>query len=153
MGSIAFSLAACGPFSLYVYTQTLLYHDWQRRLYALPFLLIFGIGMALNNTKAIVEALCNVPSPFVRTPKFRLETPSDTWIDKRYRFPFPWLSLSELLLAGYCAAGLLRAWQHDRAPFEPYLLLYTVGFASVALMSLWEYVRKRLPRATPKERW
>jgi cellulose synthase/poly-beta-1,6-N-acetylglucosamine synthase-like glycosyltransferase len=142
-GARAFSLAALGPFSMYVYAQTLLSHDWPRRLSALPFLLLFGIGMALNNTKAIAEALCNVPSTFVRTPKFRLETPSDTWIDKRSRFPFPWLSLSELLLAGYCAAGLLLAWQHDRSPFDPYLLLYTVGFASVALMSLCEYGRKR----------
>ena len=40
-----------------------------------PLLPVFGIGIALSNTKAILEALCNVRSAFVRTPKFGIERP------------------------------------------------------------------------------
>jgi cellulose synthase/poly-beta-1,6-N-acetylglucosamine synthase-like glycosyltransferase len=139
--SVLFTLAAFGPLTMSLYTQAQLSPDWKRWLYGFPTLLICGTGMALNNTKAILEALCGRQSAFVRTPKFRIEKASDTWVDKRYRPPVPWLSVGELLLAGYCAYGLLLSWQQGRLLTNPYLFLYTAGFAAVALLSFWEVVR------------
>jgi cellulose synthase/poly-beta-1,6-N-acetylglucosamine synthase-like glycosyltransferase len=145
-GSALFSLAAFGPSSMYLYAQAQLYPDWKWRVGYFPFLLLFGTGIAVNNTRAVLEALFNVPGAFARTPKFRLEKPSDTWRGKRYGARFPWLSLTELLLAAYCAYGLLLSWQHGLSFVDPYLFLYTIGFASVALISLWEAVQQYLPR-------
>jgi hypothetical protein len=128
---------------MYLYAQSQLYPDWKRRLPYFPFLLIFGTGIALNNTKAILEALLNVSSPFVRTPKFHIEGPSDTWVGKRYRVSFPWLSLGEVGLALYCAYGVLLSIRRGLYAVSPFLLLYMLGFASVALLSFWEVWRKR----------
>lgn len=133
-----FSIATFGPSSLYLYAQRHLYRDWKRRLVYFPSLLIFGTGIALNNTKAILEALLNVNGAFVRTPKFRIEKPSDTWVGKRYRAPFPWPTLFEVLLALYCAYGVSLFIQRGKYLIDPFLILYTLGFASVALLSLWE---------------
>lgn len=136
-----FSIATFGPSSMYLYAQRQLYPDWTRRLKYFPALLVFGTGIALNNTKAILEAFFHVGGAFVRTPKFRIEKDSDTWVGKRYRPPISWLSFLEALLAVYCVYGVSLFLQRGRHLVDPFLLLYTIGFATVALMSLWESLR------------
>lgn len=133
-----FSIATFGPSSMYLYAQRQLYPDWTRRLKYFPSLLLFGTGIALNNTKAIVEAFLNMDGAFVRTPKFRIEKRSDTWVGKRYRPPIPWLSLFEAFLAVYCLYGVSLFIQRGKHLIDPFLLLYSAGFATVAAMSLWE---------------
>jgi cellulose synthase/poly-beta-1,6-N-acetylglucosamine synthase-like glycosyltransferase len=130
--------ATVGPASLYLYAQRYLYPDWPHRLRSFPYLLIFGTGIALSNTKAVLEALCNVRGTFVRTPKFRIEQPSDTWVGKRYRAAFPWLSLGELCMAVYSSYGVYLAVHQGAYLLIPFLLLYTLGFAAVAGLSLYE---------------
>jgi cellulose synthase/poly-beta-1,6-N-acetylglucosamine synthase-like glycosyltransferase len=143
-----FSVATFGPSSMYLYAQCHLYPDWKQRLRYFPALLIFGTGIALNNTKAILEAIFNVDGAFIRTPKFRIEKRSDTWVGKRYRSPIPWLSLLEALLALYSVYGVSLFIRRGRF-VDPFLLLYTIGFASVALLSLWETLRSsvKYPKA------
>jgi hypothetical protein len=135
-----------GPVSLYLYAQRHLYPDWFRRLRSFPYLLLFGTGIALSNTRAILEALGNVRGPFVRTPKFGIEHLSDTWVGKRYRAAFPWLSLGELALAVYCSYGLYLAVHQEAYRLIPFLLLYTLGFAAVAGLSLYEGFQRAYPR-------
>jgi len=144
-----FSVATFGPSSMYLYAQRDLYPDWTRRLWAFPALLVFGTGIALNNTKAILEALLNVRGAFIRTPKFRIEKRSDTWVGKRYRAPMPWLSLLEALLALYCVYGVSLFLRRSRYLIDPFLLLYSIGFATVAGMSVWESLRARAPHPEP----
>lgn len=133
-----FSIAAFGPSSMYLYAQQHLYPDWKRRLKYFPSLLVFGTGIALNNTEAILEAFFKVDGAFVRTPKFRIEKSSDTWVEKRYRPPIPWRSLFEAVLALYCLYGVSLFIQRGKYLIDPFLILYSVGFATVATMSLWE---------------
>src|SRR5688500_1340649 len=45
--------------------------DWTTRLKYLPFLMSIGIGLTVNNTRAVLEALFNRQSEFARTPKDR----------------------------------------------------------------------------------
>lgn len=144
-----FSVATFGPSSMYLYAQKDLYPDWTRRLWAFPALLVFGTGIALNNTKAIVEALLNVRGAFIRTPKFRIEKRSDTWMGKRYRAPVPWLSVFEALLALYCVYGVSLFLQRGMYFVDPFLLLYSIGFATVAGMSAWESLRAHVTHPEP----
>jgi hypothetical protein len=143
--ALCFLLATFAPSSMYFYAHYHLYSDWKRRLWAFPFLLVFGTGIALNNTKAILEALFNVQSGFVRTPKFRIERPSDTWVGRRYHVPFPWLSVGEALLALYCVYGIAYGIEHGTSLMNPFHLLFTAGFAWVATLSFVEAWQKRYP--------
>ncbi|MFC4993684.1 cellulose synthase family protein [Rubritalea tangerina] len=43
---------------------------WYKEVFYLPILLALGIGMSVNNAKAVIEALCNHQTGFVRTPKY-----------------------------------------------------------------------------------
>ena len=142
LGAAFFSIAFFGPSSLFLYPQPHLYPDWKRRLVYFPSLMIFGTGIALNNTKAILEALLNVNGAFVRTPKFRIETLTDTWVGKRYQAHFSWLSILETLLALYCACGLLLFSARGRYSVNPFLILYALGFSAVAFRSIWESLRR-----------
>jgi hypothetical protein len=139
---------------MYLYAHSQLYPDSTRRLWSFPFLLIFGTGIALNNTKAIIEALCNVPSPFVRTPKYRIERLSDTWIGKRYAVLFPWISLGEMALACGHAYGIWLALRQGTYLINPFFLLFMLGFATVAFLSCWEawqgHTAKRLQQRKGK---
>jgi hypothetical protein len=130
--------ATAGPASLYLYAQRQLYPDWLHRLRSFPYLLIFGTGIALSNTKAILEAFGNVRGTFVRTPKFRIEHSTDTWVGKHDRAAFSWLSLGELGLAVYSGYGTYLAVHQGIYLLIPFLLLYTLGFAAVAGLSLYE---------------
>ncbi|MGE3539830.1 MAG: cellulose synthase family protein [Candidatus Tectimicrobiota bacterium] len=140
---VAIAGATCAPSSVYLYTQHRLYPGWYRRPWGFLALLVLGTGIALSNTRAVLEAVFQVQSPFVRTPKFRIEQGSDTWRGKHYNAPFnapfPWLSLGEVTLGLYSASGLLLAWQRGVYGVLPFQLLYTLGFLSVAGLSLWEY--------------
>jgi cellulose synthase/poly-beta-1,6-N-acetylglucosamine synthase-like glycosyltransferase len=147
-GSLVSSLAAFGPLSVFLYAQVQLARHWHRRLHLLPVLLSLGVGISLNNTKAVLAGLYKAHGTFVRTPKFGIEHASDTWADKRYRPPFPWVSLGELGLAAYCAYSLWSIWQQQVALVNPYLILYTVGFATVAVLSLWEHLSPPPPTAS-----
>lgn len=55
----------------YVTSQKALRPDnWWKELKYLPLLVALGIGMSVNNAKAVLEALFNRQSGFVRTPKY-----------------------------------------------------------------------------------
>lgn len=43
---------------------------WWKSILYIPFLLALGIGMAVNNAKAVLEAIFGYQTSFVRTPKF-----------------------------------------------------------------------------------
>jgi hypothetical protein len=135
---IAMVGGTCGPTSMYLYAQRQLYADWHRRLGAFAVLIMLGTGIALSNTRAIFEAFFHIPSPFVRTPKFRIEKVSDTWRGKRYRAAFPWSSVGEVALALYSGYGLIVAWHLGVYGVLPFQALYTLGFAAVAGLSFWE---------------
>ena len=51
---------------------------------AVPLVMALGIGLCINNGRGALEALLRRRSEFVRTPKFRIEVPGDTWRRKRY---------------------------------------------------------------------
>ena len=66
-----FFAATASVANFYMVCQRELYpQTWTERLRYLPFLMSIGIGLAVNNTNAVFEALFHKPSEFVRTPKY-----------------------------------------------------------------------------------
>lgn len=57
--------------AFYIVSQYLVNRErWIREILYIPFLLALGVGMAVNNAKAVLEAVFGHQSSFVRTPKF-----------------------------------------------------------------------------------
>jgi hypothetical protein len=132
----ALLLIGCsGPSRLYWTAETALEGGRRsRRLWLLPVLICFGCGMAVNNTKAVFEALAGRRSEFVRTPK------SGTAERKRYRASnaLP-LYLLEILLGAWCAAGLYFYATAGQYLIGPFLFAYASGFGYAGVRSLVEH--------------
>jgi cellulose synthase/poly-beta-1,6-N-acetylglucosamine synthase-like glycosyltransferase len=121
-------------------------------LRVLPALLSLGIGLSLNNGRAVFEALVGHRSPFLRTPKLGI---TDSTTRGRlpgqpelgglaYRVRHDWLTWAELGLALYFALGLFIAIDAGRYVAIPFLLLFLFGFGYVGLASLGRRVDRLL---------
>ena len=129
-------LATFGPSSLYLFSQRILYRDWKTRIKYLPFLMCLGTGIAVNNTKAVLEALVGIKSGFIRTPKYGIQKKGENWKNKRYAIPLNAISIVELFLGLYSLTGLLMFLFFSRYLVSPFLLIYTSGFFYVFFLSV-----------------
>jgi hypothetical protein len=121
----------------YVVTQRYLYPEsWKKSLKYMPFVMSMGIALTFSNARAVIEALLGVKSPFVRTPKYRIEETHDTWVKKSYvprRLSLPWL---ELLFAMYFLFTIWFAIDSGIFGTLPFLMIYLCGYAYAAVMSI-----------------
>jgi len=129
-------LATFGPSSLYLFSQKVLYSDWKTRIKFLPFLMCLGTGIAVNNTKAVLEALLNIKSGFVRTPKYGIKQKQDSWFGKHYSIPASAVSVLEFFFGVYSLTGLLMFLLFSKYLVSPFLLIYTAGFFYVFFLSV-----------------
>lgn len=141
-----FLAATMSVTSFYVVSQREIYPDWKSRLRVLPMLLSTGIGMCLNNAKAVMEALLGRRTGFVRTPKYRIESASDRWQVKRYRGRTSYLPYLELALGIYFTAAVAYAVVHQIYGSLPFLLLFQAGFLYTGGLSWWENRESRATR-------
>jgi cellulose synthase/poly-beta-1,6-N-acetylglucosamine synthase-like glycosyltransferase len=133
----------------YVVTQKYLHPDtWKQSLKYMPFVMSMGIALTFSNARAVIEALLGVKSPFVRTPKYRIEGTRDTWVKKSYvprRLSLPWL---ELLFAIYFMFTIWFAIDSGIFGTLPFLMIYLCGYAYAAVMSIAQ-ARMNLRRNNP----
>ncbi|MGD9183644.1 MAG: hypothetical protein PVG15_19320, partial [Desulfobacterales bacterium] len=129
-------LATFGPSSLYLFSQRVLYRDWKSRIKYLPLLMCLGTGIAVNNTKAVLEALLGIESGFIRTPKYGIQNKGESWKSKRYSIPLSSISILEFFLGLYSLSGLLMFLLFSKYLVSPFLLIYTSGFFYVFFLSV-----------------
>jgi hypothetical protein len=100
----------------------------------LPALLGIGIGLSLNNARAVLSGLFQRGGTFHRTPKYRIERRGQDWAAKRYRAGADLTRGVEALFAIYflgCTlyAGLAGMWMSI-----PFLLLFVHGYGYMAVL-------------------
>jgi len=117
---------------------------WKRTVFYLPFVMAVGIGLAVRNSIAVLEALFGKPSEFVRTPKYRIETGGENWLKNVYRRSAGWTPFAEVLLGFYFAATVVYAFQNENYATIPFLLLFVTGYLYTGFMSLGQVYLERL---------
>jgi cellulose synthase/poly-beta-1,6-N-acetylglucosamine synthase-like glycosyltransferase len=122
--------------NFYMVCQREIHRDWRARLKYLPFLMSIGIGLSINNTRAVFEALFNKQSEFMRTPKYRIEGEGDEWMGKRYRQSVAVQPLIELALGLYFTWTVFYALANEIYGTVPFLLLFQIGFLYTGLLSV-----------------
>jgi cellulose synthase/poly-beta-1,6-N-acetylglucosamine synthase-like glycosyltransferase len=132
-----FLAATASVANFYMVCQRELYpRTWTERLKYLPFLMSIGIGLAVNNTKAVMEALFHKPSEFKRTPKYHIDSGGGEWMGKKYRQAVAIQPLIELALGLYFTGTLFYALANGIYGTVPFLMLFQVGFLYTGLLSL-----------------
>ncbi|MBI3404446.1 MAG: glycosyltransferase [Acidobacteria bacterium] len=148
--------------SFYLVAQrTLRPKTWWRTFFYLPFVMAVGIGLAVRNSIAVLQALAGHQSEFARTPKYRIEgkrTPApasttisasssnssesgrstESWVKKAYKNPAGWTPFAEVALGIYFAATVVYSFQNENYATIPFLLLFVGGYLYTGLMSLFQ---------------
>ncbi|MGE3274606.1 MAG: cellulose synthase family protein [Vicinamibacterales bacterium] len=134
-----FFAATASVANFYMVCQRELYpQTWTERLRYLPFLMSIGIGLAVNNTRAVFEALFHKPSEFARTPKYRIEGRADDWLGKKYRQAVGIQPVIEVALGVYFTGTLFYALANGIYGTVPFLMLFQIGFLYTGLLSIFQ---------------
>ncbi len=144
------TLAAFGPPLMIFVAQTRLFPKELKKLVYFPLLLLFGFGIAVNNTWGVVDGFIGSQIAFRRTPKFNLIDLSDGWASSSYNLSIDFTTWLELFLAVYSLVGFILA-VNQGSGLALLLGVYAVGFGYVAGMSLLQTVQWKLS-ATSKRR-
>lgn len=96
-------------------------------LWWLPLLVIYGVGIAVSNTIAVLEAVLGKSSAFVRTPKKGGESRSG------YRLGGSRVWMLEVLMGVYSIGSILAALESGNYGILPFLVIFAAGFLSVGI--------------------
>lgn len=111
---------------------------WKEALY-MPALLALGIGLAVNNARAVIEAMLGIDSEFTRTAKYGIQNRTQSWRRAKYS---PLKSIApfvELAFAAYFTRFVIFAASHQQWLALPFLILFAAGFAYVGLCSIAQW--------------
>ena len=151
-----FALATFSVCFFYVLSQRENGRSWWDSIRFLPAVLSVGIGLSVNNCKAVIEALVGHQTPFVRTPKYAVTTESKTqsWMASAYIKRMTFMPAIELSFALWFGVAVFYALAQgvSAAASLPFLLLFQLGFLYVGLSSWLQtsrLFRKRAPAPAP----
>ena len=97
-----------------------------------------GIGLSINNARAVLEAIFNHVTEFKRTPKYQIEKEGDNWQNKKYRTSLTLQPVVELLLAAYFTVSLVSLVSEGLLLSIPFFILFQVGFLYIGLLSVFQ---------------
>jgi cellulose synthase/poly-beta-1,6-N-acetylglucosamine synthase-like glycosyltransferase len=123
---------------------------WLKEILLLPCLLALGVGLSLNNARAVLEAVFNHKSDFARTPKYGIERKSQPWRSCKYMPLRSLLPIAEMAFAIYFSYFVWFAIAHRQFLSVPFLLMFQIGFLYVSISSFaqwWPRLNLGAPRA------
>jgi cellulose synthase/poly-beta-1,6-N-acetylglucosamine synthase-like glycosyltransferase len=128
----------------YIVTLKEVYGErWTSYAKYIPVSFALGAGIAINNSKAVFEALFGKASEFKRTPKLAVTSKVDNWRARKYT------SSKELTTLVELAVGFLFLFQTFYAVFMkhigwiPFLLIIQFGFFYTSMLSIFHSLRKQ----------
>jgi cellulose synthase/poly-beta-1,6-N-acetylglucosamine synthase-like glycosyltransferase len=107
-----------------------------RQILYIPALLGLGIGLSVNNARAVVSGLFHDGGTFERTPKYSIVRRGQDWQKKRYKVGPNLSVLAEVVLAAYFTGCTIYAWFAGMWMSIPFLLLFVHGYGYMATLSL-----------------
>jgi cellulose synthase/poly-beta-1,6-N-acetylglucosamine synthase-like glycosyltransferase len=109
---------------------------WRRQARYLPALLGMGIGLSLNNARAVISGLFQSGGTFHRTPKYQIERAGQEWRHKAYRAGASCLWWLEGAFALYFLGCTLWALAAGMWMSIPFLYLFLQGFSYMFWLSV-----------------
>ncbi len=150
-----FVCATLSVFMFYFYTEYIVIKETlsvQNRsttkpLVFLPFVVAIGIGLCINNSKAVIEAVIHKQSPFNRTPKYNVSDGGNNSVSERVKHLFDnvyrtrkldWVTIIEFILAIYMSYAVYFTFKHELFLSLPLIVLFQVGFFYTSMLSIMQ---------------
>ncbi len=137
-------VATMGISFFYTCSQKESTKNWISRLLYMPMLMSLGIGLSVNNSRAVLGAFLNRQTEFQRTPKFKIEDKKDKWYHKRYRGRISPMVIMELFLGLYFTFNIYFAYVNKIYVSIPFLMIFQVGYFYVAFLSLYQIIFRHI---------
>lgn len=131
-------LATSGPSTMYMVSQYYIGNKIRKQIMLIPAMMLIGTGLAVNNGKAVFEALLKMNSPFHRTPK------KGSKRSTTYKPIKDLTCLVEIILGIYCLASFQMFLGFTNFLVSPFLMLYASGFLFVGIISVVHFRRPEL---------
>jgi hypothetical protein len=147
-----FTLAAIGPLFMYMTAMGERNLPFVKRLFNLLMLVLLGMGLSLNNSRAVGEALLDIQSPFKRTPKYNLHNSknAEKYLDYlQSKDASVWI---EVLVGIYAGALLVLAISYGNWGLVFWLSLITAGYAYITVISFKQSFAKKQPERSSTTR-
>jgi cellulose synthase/poly-beta-1,6-N-acetylglucosamine synthase-like glycosyltransferase len=129
---IATSLISIAVF--YLVSQREAYGTWRDAVRYLPVLMAVGVGISINNSRAVVAGLINRETEFRRTPKYALaDGGAATLATRKYRASRGLDTWIELGFGLYFAGLVIAALADGLWGAVPFLALFAGGFLYTAI--------------------
>lgn len=122
--------------------------NWLGYLRYVPLAISIGSGMAVNNSKAVLEALLGKNSEFKRTPKFAVTSRSDNWRSRSYVASKEMTAVVELVFGVLFFLQTVFAIYMGHLGWVPFLLLIQFGFLYTGLLSIFHGSGKKGPASS-----
>jgi len=124
----------------YIVSQRELYpRSWWREIVYLPALLALSIGLAINNSWAVIQAMAGHRSDFTRTPKYGIQSKTQSWKRAKYSPMKTILPFVEVGFAAYFIYFLMHEIAMHNWLAIPFLTLFASGFTYVAMCSIVQW--------------
>lgn len=140
-----FVLATCSASTFFIFAQRELFGNetgWKSLKY-LPMLMALGVGICINNTKAVFEAIWSAwkrkPSEFVRTPKYGVTGKDRNTFTAQNVLAFKRLAMPiiEIAFGCYMSCFIFISLYYNYAKGSvPFLLIFAGGYFYVGFTSL-----------------
>jgi len=160
-----FICATLSVFLFYFYTEYVVIKETisvrnrstAKPLIYLPFVVAIGIGLCINNTKAVIEAIIKKQTPFNRTPKYNVSDDEEINISTRVKKLFEnvyrskkldLVTVIELILAIYMTYAVYFTYKNDLYFSLPLVALFQIGFMYTSVLSIIQmpisvFIKKR----------
>jgi len=140
-----FLFATVSHLYFFATAQQALYGTLRGRRRYLPGLLSLGVGLGLNNARAVAEALLGRASEFVRTPKLGPHALRGARAVVRGAYRVELHGWEFVEIAAGAAYAVFTAWAIHRGLWlaVPFLVLFLNGFLATGVCSLWEARARR----------
>lgn len=153
-GFTVFAIATCSAGAFFCYAQRVLFGPmaFWRTVCAMPYLIALGVGLGVNNTRAVIEAFTTRGrgrNEFVRTPKYGSGSNRTVKFSKAACFPVSKLltAVVEIAFGCYMLCFIIVSMVYAYAlPAVPFLMIFAagyfyVGFSTLKLLAATSFAR------------
>ncbi|MBD3169370.1 MAG: glycosyltransferase [candidate division Zixibacteria bacterium] len=127
--------ATLGPSTMYTIATLRNQERKNVSLLWLPFLVIYGTGIAISNSIAVFEAVVGKASSFIRTPK------KGSRIQSGYKLNRSKLWLFEISLGLYSFGSISASIMGENYGVLPFLMIFAFGFVTVGIRTFMGIAR------------
>ena len=101
-------------------------------IFLFPVFLALSMGLSLHNSIAVLQGYLGKKSPFVRTPKFNIQSLKDSFSRNKYlNHRLSWTTIFEGVLALYFLGAVLGGLYLQNTTFIIYHLMLFLGFGTI----------------------